>query len=246
MFTGLAELVFLIVVVMVVAKLATAITRGADVGHQARARAMGGRVAWRLGTGEVCRYEGTADGIAWALSVVTMDDIDTPRRTTLVWRTGSVRSDRVLVVVGNDIRTGGASRGWLGASGHPLGLDPTADRNAMIVRTTAPPPIVAFAEAAHEVAGIPHGLPAGFRVFAEDDEIARRVLSGAVTEAISRWHAVHGGALRIWVGGPDLRLLIAGINWPPPPAFCDLLDLGLGVAREATSIVGRTGAVHRH
>jgi hypothetical protein len=243
---GLAELVIIVIALVAVAKLAAAGRRNHDAAHRTRARAMGGRVASRPGTGEVCRYEGTADGIAWALSVVTMDDIDTPRRTTLVWRTGSVRSDRVLVVVGNDIRTGGASRGWLGASGYPLGLDPTADGNAMIVRTTAPPPIVAFAEAAHEVAGILRGLPEGFRVFAEDDEIARRVLSGAVTEAISRWHAVHGGALRIWVGGPDLRLMIAGINWPPPAAFCDLLDLGLGVAREATSIVGRTGAVHGH
>ncbi len=232
--------------VIVAVKLANAVTRGADVGHQARARAMGGRVVSFSRTDEVCRYEGTVSGVAWALSVLTIDDVDTPRRTTLVWRTGSVRSDRVLAVVGNDIRTGGAGRGWLGVSGYPLGLDPTADRNATPARTTESPPIVAFAETAHEVVGILHGLPEGFRAFAEDDEVARRVLSGDVADAISRWHAVHGGTLRIWVGGPDLRLSIAGINWPPPAAFCELLDLGLRVAREAASVVGRTGATHEH
>lgn len=235
MFTGLAELVFLIAVMIVVAKLTTAAIGDAGAGHQARARAMGGRVASPPKAGEVCRYHGTANGIEWTLSVVTVDDAETPRRTTLIWRTGSVRSERVLAVVGNGILAGAVGRRGLDRSGLPLGLDPTGDHRAAIERTTRPAPLVAFAESAHEVTEGLHRVPEGFRVFTEDDAIARRVLTGDVAAAIARWHAAHGGSLRIWVGGPDLRFMTAEIHWPPPEAFRELLNLGLELARAVTA-----------
>lgn len=243
--TGFIELVFMVTSVVAVATWIARARRQADSGHHARAHAMGGRVASSPGEREVSRYEGTADGIEWTLSVVTIDDAETPRRTTLIWRTRSVRSDRVLTVVGNDIR-GDAGSGRLAIPGYPLGLDPAADRSEQVERTGQPPPIVSFALSAHEVTPVLHGLPDGFRAFADDDAVAREILSRETIAAISRWHAAHGGALRIWTGGPDVRLMVAQIHWPPPDAFADLLTLGLRLARDVAAVTAGTVARHRN
>jgi hypothetical protein len=230
---GLAELVIIVIALVAVAKLAAAGRRNHDAAHRTHARAMGGRVV--ASEGDISRYAGAADGVEWTLRVVTADDVETPRKTTLIWRTASVRADRVLAIVGNDIREAG---GWrsLAGFGYPLAPDPIVDPQATPARTGQSPPAVAFAQSARDVTGILHGLPEGFRGFAADHDVARRILTDEVTAAISRWHAIHGGALRIWAGGPDLRLMISEIHWPAPDAFRDLLDLGLLLARRMRTV----------
>lgn len=257
-------MIIIIVAVLLMKRSNAATAREESARHEARARAMGGRVVDPFRDGEVARYAGTADGIEWTLRVASMDDPETSRKTALIWETESVRCDRVLAIIGNDVNTGESMWGQLAGSGYRLDVDPTVDIEREMARTNPvaqeieelrkrepdpqrwfaaaqdvarrhgmtgqPPPVVAFGQSAHEVKALA-GLPDGFRVFADDDGVAGRIMSREVIAAVSRWYASHQGFLRIWAGGPDVRFMVSEINWPATESFRDLLDLGLLVAR---------------
>jgi len=62
------------------------------------------------------RFAGIRDGVEWTLRVVSTEDEETFRNTTLIWASESVRADRVLAVVGNDIDTSTSKWSWLDGS----------------------------------------------------------------------------------------------------------------------------------
>lgn len=263
---GLTVLVIIgiIIALVVVARSNAAATREENARHLVRAQAMGGRVIEPFRDREVARYAGTVDGIEWTLRVASIDDPETSRKTALIWETESIRSDRVLAIVGNDINAGESKWSQLVGSGYRLDVDPTVDIEREMERTNPaakeieelrkrepdpqrwfaaaqevarrhgidgqPPPVVTFGQSAREMTAR-QGLPDGFRVFADDDGVAARIVSSDVTVAVSRWHSSHQGFLRIWAGGPDLRLMVSEINWPPTESFRQLLDLGLLLAQ---------------
>lgn len=265
---GLMELlilfIFLIALIMAVRSNAVA-KREEHACHEARALAMGGQVIAPLRDGEVARYAGTRDGVAWTLRVASTENAETSRNTTLIWATESVRSDRVLALVGNNIDTSESKWSWLDGSHYRLDRDPTVDLNREMERLSPvqeeieelrkresdpqrwfaaaeavrrrhgldgqPPPVVTFGQTAREVTVGLDGLAEGFRVFADDEEVGRRIVSSQVIAAISRWYGNHRGFLRIWAGGPDLRFIVSEINCPAPEGFRHLLDLGLLLAQ---------------
>jgi hypothetical protein len=269
---GLTAVVIIgiIIALVVVARSNAAARREENSRHLVCAQAMGGRVIEPFREREVARYAGAVDGIEWTLRVASIDDAETPRNTTLIWETESVRSDRVLAIVGNNINTSESTWGQLVGSGYRLDVDPTVDIEREMERTNPaakeieelrkrepdpqrwfaaaqevarrhgidgqPPPVVTFGQSAREMTAR-LGLPDGFRVFADDDDVAGRIVSSEVIAAISRWHASHQGSLRIWAGGPDLRLMVTEINWPPTESFRQLLDLGVLLAQGMNAVV---------
>jgi hypothetical protein len=89
-----------------------------------------------------------------------------------------------------------------------------------------PSPVVAFGAAARDVTAEAPELPAGFRVFAEDANVAPRIVSPEVSDTLRRWHTEHGGSLRIWVGGPYLRFRVSDVTLPRTEGFALLGTLG--------------------
>jgi hypothetical protein len=158
-------IVGIIVAVVLMMRSSAATKRQEDSVHEASARAMGGTVIEPLQDREVARYTGTVDGIAWTLRVASIDDAETPRNTRLIWATESVRSDRVLVIMGNDINTGESMWGQLVGSGYRLDVDPTADAEREVAGTRA---------MAEEIEELRKREPDAQRWFAAAQEIARR------------------------------------------------------------------------
>ncbi|MDR7521059.1 MAG: hypothetical protein QN168_01205 [Armatimonadota bacterium] len=244
---GLVEILIVVVIAVIMLARWRGATRGKEhTIHAARALAMGGRVTEPFREGEVARYAGATDGVEWTLRVVSVDDAETPRRTTLIWTTDSVRSEHVLAIVGNDIKTSESAWGWLAGSGYRLDVDPTAGVTpgswpvAAGQRTAVRlPPVIAFARTAREVTTAVGRLPEGYRVFADDARVALEIVSDEVIAVIKRWHANQGGSLRVWAGGPNLRLLASEINLPSPEGFRDLHDLGMRLTRQTQAVLQR-------
>lgn len=103
-------------VLLMTNKRGPAVRREENPLHQASALAMGGRVIEPLRDGEVARFAGIRDGVEWTLRVVSTDDEETFRNTTLIRASESVRADRVLAVMGNDIDTSPSKWSWLDGS----------------------------------------------------------------------------------------------------------------------------------
>jgi hypothetical protein len=162
----LAALVIIgIIALIVAARSKAAATRDDTDRHTRCAEAMGGRVIEPFRDREVARYAGTMDGIEWTLRVVSIDDVEAPRNTTLIWETDSVRSDRVLAIVGNDINSGQSMLSQLSGSGYRLDVDPTVDIDREMARTNP---------AAREIEELRKREPDPQRWFAAAQDVARR------------------------------------------------------------------------
>ena len=98
--------------------------------------------------------------------------------------------------------------------------------------TFGPPLVETFVGAGRAVALGTH-LADHYHAFTVDDAVAARVLAPPADRLLQEWRKRYSHDddwLRVWVGGPNLRLE-ARVAYPSPAAYRDIVELGVALAR---------------